>query len=241
MKILLVNDYGTDHGGAEVATRTLREGLRRKGHDARLFVSSAAEKSSKPDADYICFGTVSRFRTLVQTANPWSYWSLRRVLAEFQPEVVHVGLFLTQLSPSILLLLREVPSLLYAHWYRPICPLGTKILPDGTACRVPAGKNCYSNGCLPKRDWLPLALQMRLWWRQRNVFDQIVANSQATKRRLMEEGLRVAGVVYPGVPLRAARPPPRLTANRGVRRPADPPKGRRRPAAGLRRGSPGPA
>ena len=41
MKILLVNDYATETGGAEFFVLALRDGLRQLGHDARLFASSA--------------------------------------------------------------------------------------------------------------------------------------------------------------------------------------------------------
>jgi glycosyltransferase involved in cell wall biosynthesis len=158
-------------------------------------------------ADYECFGTTSRFRTLLQTANPWAFWQLRRVLVEFQPDVIHVRIFLTQLSPLILPLLRDVPSLYHVVWYRPICPLGTKMLPDGTACQVPAGAVCYRNHCLPLRDWLPLMLQMKLWRRWRDAFNLIVANSEAVRRRLIAEGIEPVEVVWNGVPIQPSRPP----------------------------------
>jgi len=107
MKILLINDYGTPTGGAELQMLTLRKGLRLRGHDARFFTSSARPIPVSSQADYECFGTTSRFRTLLQTTNPWAFWQLRRVLAEFQPDVIHVGIFLTQLSPLILPLLKD--------------------------------------------------------------------------------------------------------------------------------------
>ncbi len=207
MKILLVNDYATPTGGAEVFTLALRNGLRQRGHDARLFASSARPSAGASTADYECFGTISRFRTLLQTANPWAFVQLRRVLADFQPDVVHVRMFLTQLSPLILPLLRDVPSLCHVVWYRPICPLGTKMLPDGTACHVPAGAVCYRNHCLPLRDWVPLMLQMALWRRWRHAFDLIAANSEAVRRRLMAEGIEPVEVVRNGVPIQPARPP----------------------------------
>jgi len=207
MKILLVNDYGTPTGGTELLTLALRDGLRERGHDARLFTSSARPGIWDSHADYECIGTTSRFRTLLQTANPWAYWQLRRVLAKFQPDVVHVGMFLTQLSPLILLLLKDVPSLYHVHWYRPICPIGTKTLPDGNPCEVPAGTVCYHNRCLPLRDWLPLMLQMKLWRRWRNYFNLIVANSEAVKGRLVAEGIEPVEVVWPSIPTRPLRPP----------------------------------
>src|SRR5207249_3095669 len=165
----------------------------------RLFASSAGGNGVPSLADYTCFGTASKFRTLLQSANPWAFVALRRVLAEFQPDVVHVKMFLTQLSPLILPLLKRVPSICHVVWYRPICPLGTKVLPDGSSCYSPPGAVCYRSGCLPLRDWIPLMLQMKLWRQWRGVFDVIVANSQATKRRLVREGIEPVQVIYNGV------------------------------------------
>jgi len=207
MRILLVNDYGTPTGGAETQMLALREELRRRGHEARLFASSAHPPGVESLADDECFGTTSRFRTLLQTANPWAAWGVRRVLADFRPDVVHVRLFLTQLSPLILPVLKGVPSVYHVVWYRPICPLGTKMLPDGRACHVPAGLVCYRQGCLPLRDWVPLMLQMKMWRRWCYHFDLIVANSEAVRRRLIAEGIEPAEVIPNGVPIRPARPP----------------------------------
>jgi len=205
MKILLINDYAVPQGGAEIVILNLRDALRRRGHDARLFASSAGENGMRSLADYTCLGTTSRFRTLLQSANPWAAMRLRRVLAAFQPDVVHVKMFLTQLSPLILPLLRSIPSLYHVVWYRPICPLGTKLLPNGTQCYSPPGAICYRTGCLPARDWLPLMLQMKLWRHWRGVFDLIVANSEPVKRRLIAEGIDPVEVVLNAAPFREPR------------------------------------
>ena len=206
MKVLLLNDYGTPTGGAEMMALALRDGLRRRGHDARLFATSARPEDVEGLADYTCLGTTSRFRTLLQTANPPAAYQLRRVLRRFQPDVVHALLFLTQLSPLILPLLKSIPSLYYAVWYRAVCPLGTKMLPDGAPCQVPWGAPCYQNGCLPLRDWGPLMLQMKLWQRWQSAFDLLVADSHAVKHRLEAEGLGPAEVVWHGTPVRPAQP-----------------------------------
>ncbi|MEQ9482401.1 glycosyltransferase [Coleofasciculus sp. F4-SAH-05] len=208
MKILLVNDYATPTGGAELAMLSLRKGLRKRGHDARLFASSAQRQTSDSLADYECLGTTSSFRTLLQTANPWAFVQLKRVLAEFQPDVVHVKIFLTQLSPLILPLLRQIPTLYHVAWYRPICPLGNKTLPDGNVCQYSAGVACYRHHCLPGCDWLPLMLQMQLWQRWRDVFNLVVANSNAVKERLLAEGIKPVEVVWYGIPIQSSRPLP---------------------------------
>lgn len=205
MKVLLVNDYGTVEGGAEQMTLTLRDGLRQRGHETRVFASSAGQDEGF--AEDKCFGTMSGTRTLLQVANPSAYRQLRRVLATFQPDVVHVKVFLTQLSPLILPLLRTIPVLYHAVWYRATCPLGTKTLPDGTSCQTSWGTACYQNGCLPLRDWGPLMLQMKCWEHWRDVFDLVVANSKATKERLQEEGINSDEVVWNGVPDPAVEAP----------------------------------
>jgi glycosyltransferase involved in cell wall biosynthesis len=195
MKILFVNDYAVPQGGAEILILNMRKALRELGHDARLFASNASESGNCNLADYTCRGSTSRFRTLLQSANPWAAVALRRVLTAFQPDVVHVKMFLTQLSPLILPLFRQVPTLLHVVWYRPICPLGTKLLPDGQSCYSPPGVICYRSGCLPVRSWLPLMLQMKLWRRWRGVFDLIVANSEPVRHRLIAEGIEPVEVV----------------------------------------------
>ena len=108
MKVLLVNDYSASVGGAEILMHDLRTALRERGHDARSFCSNAHPGTQQTEADYECLGTTSSFRNYFQTANPSAYLQLRRVLAEFRPDVVHVKMFLTQLSPLILPLLRDV-------------------------------------------------------------------------------------------------------------------------------------
>ncbi|MDB9529343.1 glycosyltransferase family 4 protein [Oscillatoria sp. CS-180] len=207
MKILLVNDYATPTGGAELLMFALRDGLRRRGHDARLFSTNAQAKMGDRLADYECLGTTSRFRTLLQSWNPWAARRLQHVLTDFQPQIVHVKIFLTQLSPSILPLLQTIPSLYYVAWYRPICPLGNKILPNGSPCAERYGAACYRNGCVPLHDWLPLMKQMQQWRQWQPVFDRIVANSHAVQRQLIAEGIPSKAVIECGVPRRSPRPP----------------------------------
>ena len=162
MRILLLNDYGAPTGGAEIATLMLRDGLRERGHEALLLSSSAPSGNAAIEADLQCFGTAGRSRTALQAANVWAKRSIEGVIADYKPDLIHVGMFLTQLSPLILPALRHVPSVYYAHWLRAICPTGFKMLPDGANCVKPAGVVCYRTGCLPLRDWIPVMLQMRL-------------------------------------------------------------------------------
>jgi glycosyltransferase involved in cell wall biosynthesis len=205
MRILLISDYATPSGGAELMVLALRESLRSRGHDARLLASSARPLGLASQADYECFGITSQLRGFIQLVNPSAVRLLHRVLADFQPDVVHVRLFLSQLSPAILPLLRGVPAIHHVAWYRSICPIGTKMLPNGESCRQPAGAVCLRSGCFSPLVWPFAMLQLKLSKNWQESFDLVVANSHATKRRLEAEGVRPVEVVWNGVPVRAAR------------------------------------
>jgi len=206
MKVLLVNDCGTPHGGSDVNMLTIRSELRKRGHDARLFSSSIRLGSCAQEADYVCFGTETRFRTLVQTVNPWAYFKLRKVLARFKPDVVHVRTFLLQLSPLILPLISRFPSIYHIVLYKAVCPMGNRLLPCGKVCVDHAGFSCLSNRCLPLHAWLTLMLQLRLWRRWRSAFSCLITNSQAMKNALSVEGLETTDVIWNGFPRRDQAP-----------------------------------
>lgn len=226
MRILIVHDYGTPTGGAEHMVLLLRDRLRARGHTVRLFTSTARPLDAPVLADDTCLGTTSRYRTLLQCANPWAWQRLRAVLAAFQPDVVHVKMLLTQLSPLILPVLRDVPAVYNVADYRPICPVGSRRLPGGGHCRHPVGPACYREGCLPLRDWIPLMGQMAVWARWRSALDRVVTASCWMKERLEQEGMRVDAVIPNGVVEQPARPPlagpptvsfaGRLVATKGV-------------------------
>jgi glycosyltransferase involved in cell wall biosynthesis len=208
MRVLLVNDYGFRNGGAETAILSLRQGLESCGDEVRIFSSSAGldDHTRIRFADELSLGTTSSFRTLLQTANPWAPIALKKEIDRFAPEVVHLHLFLTQLSPLILPVLRDIPCVYSAHWQRAICPTGTRWLPSGETCTKPSGVACYKNGCLPIRDWVPLMAQMSLLRRWRNSIDRVIACSEALRGRLREAGFTDVELIPYGVPTQPPRP-----------------------------------
>jgi glycosyltransferase involved in cell wall biosynthesis len=178
MKVLLVSDYGRLAGGVEQLAVRLRASLQARGHDCRFFASSAQFGPSPNLADQQCFGTVGPFRTLLQTFNPFAYLALRRLLVEWDPDVVHLKMFLTQISPWILFLLRERPTLIQIEWLRAICPKGTKLYPDGRACTENWGKACYQRGCLKLSNCSLLTLQRNVFMGLKDAADMAVAPSR---------------------------------------------------------------
>ncbi len=230
MKILLLHDYGTATGGAELQILALRKNLRDRGHDARLFASRGTLVPGSPVlADYTCFGTTSiSLQFLSSTINPSAYFSLRRALQEFQPDIVHIRMFLWQLSPLILPLLKDIPCLYQTAVYKAICPVGTKLLPDKSPCHEPPGKACLRHGCLEvPATWPVFMLQQQLWQKWRNAIDLVVTLSHAMKAIFATAGIEPIEVVHNGVSVRPIRssclsdPPTvayagRLVAEKGV-------------------------
>jgi glycosyltransferase involved in cell wall biosynthesis len=205
MRVLLLHDYGTISGGAEVMVANLRDALRARGHQASLFTSTARPLPLPIVADETCFGTVTPLRRGLQAANPHALLRLRQVLRAFRPDVVFVKMFLNQLSPLVLPLLRAVPSVLSVINYNLLCPINTKTLPDGSPCHTRAGSVCHANGCMPWLGVARAAVQRRLT--DLSVFDHVFANSHWVAQRLRAEGVRVDGWVHNGVPQRGQRPP----------------------------------
>ncbi|MEO0458838.1 MAG: glycosyltransferase family 4 protein [Cyanobacteria bacterium P01_A01_bin.114] len=227
MKILLINDYGGATGGAELQMLRLQRQLCDRGHDARLLASGAVVVADSPNlANYVCYGTTGRLQVISQTLNLSAYQTLKRVLKAFNPDVVHVRMFLWQLSPLILPLLKPYPCLYQTAVYKAICPAGTNLLPDGQACEFKPGSACLKQGCLTPQTWLWLMAQRQLWQRWQGAFDRVVALSHGMRQVLEQGGMTSVDVVYNGVPERAARPPltspptvgyaGRLSAEKGV-------------------------
>lgn len=199
MKILFINDYATDAGGAEISIFLLKDELEKRGHEVKLFASSARNGNQTLQTDSTCYGTLSFIRTYLQTANFSAYFQLKKLLNAWQPDVVHVSLFLTQLSPLILPLLKNYPTLWHLHWYRGICPIGTKRLPSGQNCEFEYGNACLSEKCLPFHQWLPLMRQMKYLEKHKSVFRRIVAGSNFVKTTFEKFGYENIDVIWYGI------------------------------------------
>ena len=141
-------------GGAESYVTWVRDGLRAAGDEVRLLTSSAGT-AGDGSAEYRAYGTnLLVAQAFLQIVNPFAVAEVRRALREFRPDVAFVNMFEHHLSPAILGQLRGVPTVLSLTDYKSVCPLGTKLLPDGRICSDKAGAVCLRRSCVSLPHWL---------------------------------------------------------------------------------------
>jgi glycosyltransferase involved in cell wall biosynthesis len=208
VRILLANDHATPMGGAEIAMAALRDGLRERGHHVELLSTTASSVDAEPDAEHLAAGTLHpRGRVVLETYNPSAARRMAQALRRLRPDVVHLRLFLTQLSPAVLPRLRSVPTVHQIVFYKPICPKGTKLLNDGSPCVHPAGLACLREGCTSVLSWPFAQAQRGLYRRWSDAIDVRTALSRSSAAMLEDAGLGPVEVIPNGVAARPPRPP----------------------------------
>lgn len=153
MRILQVTDWNPGRGGSEAYVEWLVANLPSAGHEVRLLTSNAGT-SADGRADFIA--PASRHpaaQAFLQIGNPFAFAATRSALRKFRPEVIHLHLFAYHLSPAIVWAFGGTPFVATIHDYKSVCPIGTKLLPDGRICTQRAGVVCHEV-CLGTLHWL---------------------------------------------------------------------------------------
>lgn len=214
MRILMMNDLGTPTGGAELMTLALSEAMRQRGHETLVLTSNA---DSHPDtfSDVECFGAKGGLGTVLKIANLSAFHVLQRTLDSFKPDVVHIRMFMTQLSPLILKTLRNIPTVYHAVSYETLCPTINKILPNGSFCEHTAGWICRKMDCLSLSAWGAAMVQRRQLMAWKDQFDRVVANGTVLAKDLESSGFSDVAIVSNGVQVMPQRStlssPPTIT------------------------------
>ncbi len=113
MKILRIVSSGYEEGGVENGIVLLRPVLQHLGHTDRVLSSDM-----RPDLphfnEYEYRAPRGVLSKLYHTFNPHAYFTLKRILKEFQPDVVHLHT-IGYASPSIFFALRSTPTVAMIH------------------------------------------------------------------------------------------------------------------------------
>jgi glycosyltransferase involved in cell wall biosynthesis len=189
VRLLLITDWLRQRGGMETYFATLRAGLREAGHDARLLTSAAGDEAGGT-AEYVAYGTDRRApQVLLQIANPFALARVRSVVRQFRPDVALVGMVEQHLSPSVFAAVSGVPTMLFLGDYKGVCPTHSKLLPDGSLCRVRAGRVCMQGGCVSLPHWLRDRPRYALFRSGIGRVDRTLACSEWLRDALADEGI----------------------------------------------------
>lgn len=207
MRILLVTDWTSEHGGIETYLDRTAKDLGEAGHEVRLLV--AADSPAADRADHVApVGRSALTRAVGQLVNPAAIRALRRVEDDWRPDVVYASMVELRLSPAALLAART-PVVLNILWYKPTCPTGHRLLPDGSHCHDPAGLVCVRRSCIsPLRAAYELPRQQLLMLARRRAH-HIVTCSRFMASELGRLGVSATALhlpVDPGPP--GPRPSP---------------------------------
>lgn len=154
MRVLIATDWNRNHGGAEAYIGWLRDGLIKAGDEVRLLTSTAGN-AANGTADYKAFGTNNVLaQSLLQISNPFAAREVKRAIRDFVPDVIVVNMFAHHLSPSVLGAMRGVPVVMLVSDYKCVCPIGSKLKPDGSICDERMGWTCYESRCLGFTHWM---------------------------------------------------------------------------------------
>ncbi len=207
MRILYCNKYNFLFSGTEVYLFALMELMRDQGHEVALF--SMADPRGQPSlyaqhlAPYVDFkggahGPVARARLAAHAIySRRARQRLRRMIAEFRPDVAHVRNIYHHLSPSILWELKAqgIPVVYHLNDFKLLCP-SYNMVAHGRACESCRSGQFWrvvSEGCYagPRGEAMVLAAEayVHKWLHTyERCVDRFLAPSRFVKDMLVKNG-----------------------------------------------------
>lgn len=206
MKILMVNKFLYQKGGAETYTIKLGDILKSHGHEVEYFGLENDKNTLFNSADtYVSDmdftkGVKANLKAPLRIIyNAEAKRKMRKVLEKFQPDVVHLNNIHFHLTPSIIIAVekyrkqtkREVKIVYTAHDYQLICPSHGLFDTDVNVCERCLGGNythCFRTKCIKNsRAKSLLGTLDAYYWKMSKAYsyvDTIVCCSEFLKNKL---------------------------------------------------------
>jgi glycosyltransferase involved in cell wall biosynthesis len=227
MRILIVSDWSSDPGGSELYIAALRDVLRAQGEDVTLVTCGPGDAGAGYADQRVRGASAAAAQAVMQIVNPFAAVGIRALVRRADPQVALVSKFAYHTSPAVFAPLRGVPTVVMVHDYKPICPIGLKLLPDGALCTERAGVVCWRQGCTSLAHWLRDRPRYVLIGAALARADRVVCASRWMQRELAAEGILAEHIPLPVAPpgpafRRAPAPSPtfvycgRLVREKGV-------------------------
>jgi len=208
MKILEINKFNYVQGGADKHFLDVVSLLKSKGHSVAVFAMESPRNEFSPwkkyFVSYVGYGKDDTLGQKIKGALRMFYSieakrKIKRLLDDFQPDVVHIHNIYHQISPSILgeIKKRKIPIVMSVHDYKLICP-DHALLCHGVSWEN-FGTNRYYNfikqKCFKNSFWKSLLVVLEFRFHQffhsydKNI-DLYLAPSEFTKNKLIAGGVK---------------------------------------------------
>lgn len=152
MKILLVDVYYFNKGGAETVCFNTGRLLEEHGHQIVYFTLKWEQNNPSPFSKYFPESKETRRGPLKQVKNLVNYFyhfeaakKLEQLILEEKPDLAHIHLMWGQITPSIFPVLKKhhIPIIYTVHDYRIVCPAYTFRDGSGRVCEDCQGRYFY--------------------------------------------------------------------------------------------------
>lgn len=159
MKVLLIDVYNYNKGGAETVCFNTGKMLEEHGHEVVYFTLKWADNNPSPYSKYFPESKETRRGPLKQVKNMINYFyhfeaarKIEQLIGDEKPDIAHIHLMWGQITPSIFPVLKKynIPILFTVHDYRIVCPAYTFRNGKGQICEECHGKHfykCFTNTC----------------------------------------------------------------------------------------------
>ncbi len=212
MKILIVNKFLFPHGGAETYIFKLGKAFEDKGNEVQYFGMEHPERIVGNHAEsYTAFMDFHK-GNLQKLIYPFKIIysreariKIRKVLDDFQPDVVHLNNFNFQITPSVIYEIRKwgkrnnryIPIVYTAHDYQWVCPNHMMYIPERQErcfrCQGGRFENCARNKCIhnSKAKSMIGMLEAKLYHylKTYDMVDAVICPSKFMRDKLATDGI----------------------------------------------------
>ncbi|MFQ7268050.1 MAG: glycosyltransferase family 4 protein [Paraprevotella clara] len=159
MKVLLIDIYNFNKGGAETVCFNTGKLLEEYGHKVVYFTLKWPQNKPSPFSKYFPESKETRDGPLRQVRNLINYFyhfeaakKIEQLILDEKPDLAHIHLMWGQITPSIFPVLKKyhIPILFTVHDYRMVCPAYTFRDGSGRVCEVCQGRyfyKCFAHAC----------------------------------------------------------------------------------------------
>jgi hypothetical protein len=180
MKILLIDVYNYNKGGAETVCFNTGKLLEEHGHQVVYFTLRWDKNNPSPYSGYFPESKETRKGLLKQVKNVVNYFyhfeaakKIEQLIKHEKPDIAHIHLIWGQITASILPVLKkhQIPILFTVHDYRMVCPAYVFRNGSGRICEDCKGKyfyKCFVHTCCKGSKVLSAVMASEQYFR--NVF-----------------------------------------------------------------------